>query len=72
MTDLAGARNSLVVLPNARLIEIRGDYTHGPTVPYGTDCVDRPIAEYFLYGTLPPAETPCPGLPLAADTEGRQ
>lgn len=69
LTPLAGARNSLSSLPNASLIEISDEYTHFLFPPYGVECVDRPVAEYFLTGQQPPRETRCQGLPLAADAE---
>lgn len=65
LTVLTGAEKSLSLLPNARMIEITGEYTHAPLPPYGTSCVDKPIAHYFLDGTLP-ANTRCDGLPLPA------
>jgi hypothetical protein len=51
LTVLSGARKSLSLLPNARMIEITGEYSHAPLPPYGTGCVDKPIAQYFLDGT---------------------
>lgn len=65
LTVLSGAEKSLALLPNARMIEITGEYTHAPLPPYGTSCVDKPIALYFLDGTQP-ANTRCDGLPLPA------
>lgn len=66
LTILAGARESLSLLPNARMIEITGEYTHAPMPPYGTACVDKPIALYFLDGTQPP-NTSCNRRALAAE-----
>ena len=66
LTVLTGAEKSLSLLPNARMIEITGEYTHAPLPPYGSSCVDKPIAQYFLDGT-PPANTRCDRLPLPAE-----
>ncbi len=67
-TPLEGALTSFAALPNASLIQVDGDdYTHGVVVPYGVDCVDRLVAEYFLSGTQPPRQTHCQGKALAAD-----
>ena len=66
LTVLSGARKSLSLLPNARMIEITGEYSHAPLPPYGTECVDRPIAQYFLDGTQS-ANTKCNRRALAAE-----
>lgn len=66
-TPWEGARRSLALLPSASYLEITGEYTHGIVPPYGTECVDRAVGQYLLDGVLPPRETLCPGLPLAAD-----
>lgn len=66
-TTLEGALKSLAVLPNASMILIENEYQHSIGIPYGTDCVDLPIAEYFLNGTQPPRTTNCAGKSLAAD-----
>ncbi len=39
-------------LPQARMIVVEDEYQHG-LFPYGTDCVDNQVADYFLQGTLP-------------------
>ena len=53
LTILPGAKNSLSLLPNSSMIIIEDEYTHAPVPPYGTTCVDKPIADYFLHGTPP-------------------
>ena len=57
LTVVSGAMNSLSLLPNARMVLIDGEITHAPVPPYGTSCVDKPIAEYFLNGIAPSART---------------
>lgn len=71
VTSREVAMQTFAVMPNASLIEIAGEYAHGTFVPYGRDCIDRPVAEYFLFNRQPPrtASAACPGLPLAADRE---
>jgi pimeloyl-ACP methyl ester carboxylesterase len=66
LTVLSGARKSLSLLPNARMIEISGEYSHAPLPPYGTACVDKPIAQYFLDGT-PGVNTSCSRRALPAE-----
>lgn len=63
-TIMEGAMKTFEALPNASMILIRDEYSHGPIPPYGRECVDRPIAEYFLYGTPPQRLTTCAGKPL--------
>lgn len=70
LTVLSGALNSLYALPNAGMVLIEGEITHAPLPPYGTRCVDEPIAAYFLAGTPPPRTTLCGARPLAADAGG--
>ncbi len=66
-TPLVGAMKTFAVLPNASMILVQNEYSHGPILPYGSECVDRPVAEYFLYGKQPERLTTCNGNPLAAD-----
>lgn len=70
LTVLPGAMNSLELLPKASMVLINGEITHAPMPPYGTSCVDQPIAAYFLDGVVPPRTTSCPSRPLAADAGG--
>lgn len=67
LTVLSGAMNSLYLLPNASMIVINDEITHAPLPPYGTSCVDQPIAEYFLTGKVPARTSNCQGRPLPAD-----
>ena len=72
LTVLPGAMNSLYLLPNASMILINDEITHALMPPYGTSCVDQPIAVYFLTGSLPPRTTSCQSRPLAADASSTQ
>lgn len=66
-TPVEGAELSLAALPNASMVLIRNDYTHGPMLPYGQPCVDDPVARYFLNGTPLPRRTECDGHALLWD-----
>ena len=67
-TTLEGADTTFAYLPNTRMILIQNEYSHSLVPPYGQECVDRPVAEYFLYGTIPPERlTRCAGNSLPAD-----
>ena len=63
-TILEGALKTFAALPNASLIVVKREFQHFVLLPYGDDSVDRPIAEYLLYGTQPPRLTTCEGKPL--------
>lgn len=65
-TPFEGALGTLDALPNARMIMIEDEYTHG-LFPYGTACVDGQVADYFLHGTLPARTSSCAGKPLSGD-----
>ena len=65
-TPLAGAMNALYSLPNARMIRINGEYSHGPKLPYGTAYIDQPIIDYFLSDTMPESNITCPGRALSS------
>jgi len=52
-TILEGALRTFSALPNASLIVVEGEFQHFLTLPYGVEEVDRPIAEYLLYGMRP-------------------
>ena len=67
LTATEGAMRSFDALTNASLIQLDGEYTHGVDVPYGVDCVDLPVAEYYLYGVQPIRQANCPGKKLSAD-----
>ncbi len=67
-TTLEGANTTFASLPNTSMILIQNEYSHSLVPPYGTECVDRPVAEYFLYGKTPPERlTKCGGSALPAD-----
>ena len=51
-TPVEGAMETWTALPQARMIVVEDEYQHG-LFPYGTDCVDNQLADYFLQGTLP-------------------
>ena len=63
-TILEGALKTFAALPNASLIVVKREFQHFVLLPYGDDNVDRPIAEYLLYGIQPPRLTVCEGKPL--------
>lgn len=65
-TPVEGALATLALLPNARMIVVENEYTHG-VFPYGTECVDAQVAAYFLQGALPPRTSSCAGKPLAGE-----
>ena len=65
-TPVEGAQKTLDALPNASMIVIEDEYTHG-LFPYNDSCVDAKVADYFLNGTMPPRTSSCAGRPLPAD-----
>ena len=65
-TPIEGALKTLDALPNARMIVIENEYSHG-LFPYNTACVDGQVADYFLNGNVPPRTSACAGKPLPAD-----
>jgi pimeloyl-ACP methyl ester carboxylesterase len=65
-TPIEGAQNTLDALPNASMIVIENEYSHG-LFPYNETCVDAQVADYFLNGTVPPRTSSCAGKPLPAD-----
>lgn len=69
LTPIEGAQAMLAGLPDASMIVVENDATHG-IFPYGTDCVDGQVARYFLHGSLPRRLGSCAGLPLNADAGG--
>lgn len=66
LTPAEGALEMFEQLPQARLVYVQGEYTHG-LFPYETACVDEPIFQYFLTGEAPPRRTDCAGKPLPWD-----
>lgn len=67
-TPSEGAMEMFEQLPDARLVFVHGEYSHG-VFPYETACVDEPIFHYFLSGEAPPRRTDCAGKPAAWDAE---
>lgn len=66
-TPVESALATLAALPAARMIMVENEYSHG-LFPYGTECVDVQVANYFLQGTLPLRNSSCAGKPLAGET----
>lgn len=73
LTPLDGALSTFKSLPGASLVLIKGDYQHG-LFPYGEDCVDGPMIDYFLGDRAPaPRYTECAGRPrFPSDAAGPQ
>jgi len=68
-TPSEGALRAFETLPNAGLVFIENEMSHG-LFPYGTDCVDTKIARYLLGGKLPSERTStCKAKPLPGETE---
>ncbi|MDO5286573.1 MAG: alpha/beta fold hydrolase [Actinomycetia bacterium] len=55
-------------LPRTSAIFIDNEGSHG-LFPYGSECVDRPVINFFLNGRLPANITTCQGLPLPNETK---
>ena len=68
LTPMEGAEVTLDALPNASMIVIEDEYSHG-LFPYGLACVDAKVADYFVNGKMPDRITTCPGTPLPADAQ---
>lgn len=65
-TAREGALSGFKSLPNARMVFVDNDATHG-LFPYGTECVDLPVLNYFLDDTLPAKNfSVCEAKPLPA------
>lgn len=66
-TPVEGAVNALNSVPDGRMILIDNEPSHA-AFPYGSDCVDLPILNYFLTGKLPEAKMNyCQALPLPGE-----
>lgn len=70
-TPVEGALRTLYALPNARMIVVENEYQH-LVFPYGTACVDKQVANYFLHGQLPERLSSCAGKPLGDDEEDEE
>lgn len=68
-TSIEDAMATLAALPQARMIVVEDEYQHG-VFPYGTQCVDRQVADYFLDGTLRQRLSSCAGKPLGGAVNG--
>lgn len=58
LTPIEGAQATLAALPNASMIVVENEFRHG-LFPYGDECVDGQVAQYFLHGTMPPRLSSC-------------
>jgi pimeloyl-ACP methyl ester carboxylesterase len=66
-TNTDSALTAFESLPNAKMLFVEGEYTHG-IFPYGTACVDVPVAQFWLDGSLPSARrTNCEAVPLPGE-----
>ncbi len=66
LTPTEGALTAFAVLPNASMIMVENEYSHG-LFPYGDSCVDPMIGEYFATGKMPPRTIACAGKPLQGE-----
>lgn len=62
-TAWEGGRVAGTTLPNTSFLAVDNEGSHG-LFPYGTECVDRPIYNYFLKGKLPKDIKVCQARPL--------
>ncbi|MFI6097102.1 alpha/beta hydrolase [Lentzea sp. NPDC051213] len=63
-TAYEGGLSTAKALPNAKLISVDNEGSHG-LFPYNTDCVDDPIVFFFQTGATPRKQfTGCQALPL--------
>lgn len=65
-TPIEGATATFNALPQARMVRVRDEYTHG-LFPYRTACVDQAVSDYFVSGRLPRRVLDCPAKPMAGD-----
>jgi len=66
-TPLEGAEQTLAGLPGARMVLVEDEYTHA-LYPYGDNCVDTSVLEYFSTGKQPASGASCTGKPLPGDS----
>ena len=67
-TPVEGALNAFNSLPNAKMVFVEDELTHG-TFPYSA-CVDAKVAAYLFDGTLPDEEvTTCEAKPLPGEEQ---
>lgn len=67
-TPWEGGERSAHQLPRTSLIAVDDEGTHG-LYPYGTECVDDAVNDYFIDGTMPAERTVCSALPLPHEDE---
>lgn len=68
-TPSEGALRAFDSLPNAALIYIENELSHG-AFPYNTACVDAAVAAYLLDGTVPQTRVQhCDARPLPGETQ---
>ncbi|TDT31056.1 alpha/beta fold hydrolase [Naumannella halotolerans] len=67
-TAWEAGRVSGTELPNTSFIAVDNEGSHG-LFPYGTECTDRPIYNFFLKDKLPADIKVCQGLPLKVTGE---
>ncbi|MGL4612144.1 MAG: alpha/beta fold hydrolase [Trueperaceae bacterium] len=68
-TATVGALAAFEASPSAKMVFINDEKSHG-IFPYGTDCVDRAVAQKLLDGTMPKDKiTNCEALPLPGETQ---
>ena len=67
-TPYEGGHRAAGVLRNTSLISVDNEGTHG-LFPYGTECVDTPIRDYFLTGAQPAEKSLCDAVPLPLETQ---
>jgi pimeloyl-ACP methyl ester carboxylesterase len=67
-TNTEGALSAFESLPNAKMVFINDEKIHA-VFPHGSECVDVPIAQHLLDGSLPNERvTKCAALPLPGET----
>ena len=69
LTGTEGALATFDTLPNAALVYVRNEYNHG-VFPYGTTCVDAPVAAYLLGRAPALRRTDCVGERLSGSADG--
>ena len=65
-TPAVGANRFFAQLPNARRIDVPGEFQHA-VFPYSDRCVDSTVVRYLLGESPTERETACPAQPLAQD-----
>ena len=68
LTAIEGAMASFGALPNASMIVVENEYMYG-IFPYGQDCVDEKVVDYFLHGKMPARMSSCAGKAFEGDVD---